>query len=284
MSLLAHLFFPRHTNNFRAKILQPSGLFLISLVFIFFYVARLPHHVSQILGYTAARLSVDELVADTNRRRLEAGLSPLKFNQTLSEAAKAKGSHMFAQNYWAHVAPDGTTPWSFFLTSGYDYKFAGENLARDFESPGDVVRAWMASPTHRDNMLSGKYEDIGIAVVEGELNGEPTTIVVQLLGSKINNNLAKLPAIPPAPLKTEEIPTLSYPGTLSLTQGSQTAFNVKKNMAVILAVLLLAILTLDGLVIWHQKIVRISGRNMAHFSFLISILLILLGAKGGQVL
>ena len=64
---------------------------------------------------------------------------------------------MIAKNYWAHNAPDGASPWSFFKNVGYRYLYAGENLARDFGDSASVVNAWMNSPTHRDNLLSGRY-------------------------------------------------------------------------------------------------------------------------------
>ncbi len=41
----------------------------------------------------------------------------------------------------------------------------------------------MASPTHRDNVLSQKYKDIGVAIKTGVLLGKETTLVVQMFGN-----------------------------------------------------------------------------------------------------
>ena len=68
---------------------------------------------------------------------------------------------MFSKNYWAHFAPDGSTsPWDFIHQSGYNYIFAGENLAKGFTDANSVVAAWMNSPSHRENILSNKYKDV----------------------------------------------------------------------------------------------------------------------------
>ena len=58
----------------------------------------------------------------------------------------------------------GTTPWSWIEKENYDYNYAGENLAMDFQSAEKMEEAWMASPTHRANILNGKYREIGMAV------------------------------------------------------------------------------------------------------------------------
>lgn len=182
---IAHLFIPRHTNNHKAKILHSpvlvtiSGIFAVYLLIINLYV---PKTFTGVLGY-AANISVSDVVTLTNVKRSENGLAPLSVNPQLTEAARKKGEDMLARDYWAHVAPDGTQPWKFFADVGYKYRFAGENLAKDFTNPGSAIDAWMASPSHRDNMLSDKYKEIGIAVVEGDMNGVDTTIIVQLFGS-----------------------------------------------------------------------------------------------------
>ena len=89
---------------------------------------------------------------------------------------------MIQNNYWSHTAPDGTTPWYWIINSGYDYLYAGENLAKDFIDAHSVLAAWLASPAHRNNILSKNFQDIGVAVIEGNLGGHPTILVVQMFG------------------------------------------------------------------------------------------------------
>ena len=53
----------------------------------------------------------------------------------------------------------------------------GENLAAGQETAADVMRVWMESPTHRDNILEPSFKDIGIAV--RSLGGETLYWVVE---------------------------------------------------------------------------------------------------------
>lgn len=99
-----------------------------------------------------------------NEQRQEHVLPSLKSNAALRESACAKAGHMNTEDYFEHVAPDGTQPWSFFEEAGYRYTRAGENLARNFTDDAERVQAWIDSPSHRDNVL-GEYEEQGICTV-----------------------------------------------------------------------------------------------------------------------
>src|SRR3990167_5411836 len=166
---IAHLVWPRESNNQKAKLLHSSSLTFLVLVLVLFqgFITLFPKFGPDILGY-AANISPDEVIRLTNEKRAQNGLPPLVQNSTLSAAAQAKGADMINKDYWAHVSPNGTQPWKFFMDFGYRYRYAGENLARDFSNASSAVDAWMASPSHRGNMLSAKYKEIGIGVVEGD--------------------------------------------------------------------------------------------------------------------
>lgn len=123
-----------------------------------------------------------ELVALTNVERQKAGMNQLTFNPALYRAAEAKANDMFTKGYFDHFSPTGATPWQFINTAGYQYSKAGENLAIDFSNDGDIIPAWMASPTHRANLLKKDYQDIAIARVKGVFDNRETTIVVQMFG------------------------------------------------------------------------------------------------------
>lgn len=175
----------------RARLIKNSALFLYVVVLLSFqlYLYRLSPHV---LGF-ATNVTATDLYNLTNQERSNSGLPTLIVNPKLEQAAYNKAQDMFAKNYWAHYAPDGsTTPWQFILQAGYNYQYAGENLARDFDTSASVVTAWMASPSHRDNILNVNYRDFGIAAVNGTLGGEETTLVVQMFGSP--TTLAAVPA------------------------------------------------------------------------------------------
>jgi len=118
----------------------------------------------------------------TNFSRVENGTHQLKFNDKLSEAAKAKAEDMFEHNYFEHNSPTGITPWDWINGAGYSYQHAGENIAIDFKSIENAHKALMESPLHKENIISPKYDEIGIAIVKGEFDNEQTIIIVEMFG------------------------------------------------------------------------------------------------------
>jgi len=127
-------------------------------------------------------ITANRIVQLTNSERVKVGLNPLATNAKLTAAAVEKGGHMLAEDYFAHISPSGVTPWFWISKHGYTYQVAGENLAIDFSEAENVVSAWLASPTHKDNMLHGDYTETGVGVVTGEFQGGTSTIVVHMFG------------------------------------------------------------------------------------------------------
>jgi uncharacterized protein YkwD len=191
------LFFPHEHNNHRAKFLHFRTFYLVISVLLissFFFSSGFNPLVSRIQAL--ADISTQELLQFTNEMRAENGLPPLAENQQLETAAYAKAEDMFAKDYWAHNSPDGTTPWYFIKNSGYNYIYAGENLAKGFTDSRDVVNAWMASPSHKENLLSENFKDVGFAVKTGKLGGEDTFLVVQEFGNKTAAPVDKVEDVP----------------------------------------------------------------------------------------
>ncbi|OIN90320.1 hypothetical protein AUJ42_03265 [Candidatus Collierbacteria bacterium CG1_02_44_10] len=110
-----YLFIPYHSNNYRAKVLH-----------------------NQFFGY-ASQISPQKVIDLTNQERAKLGLAPVTLNASLNDAAQRKAGDMFAFDYWAHVSPSGREPWAFFKEVGYNYVYAGENLARDFSSGNFIL-------------------------------------------------------------------------------------------------------------------------------------------------
>lgn len=110
-----------------------------------------------------------------NQARVDIELEPLTRNQLLTDSATAKACDLRDRDYWAHVAPDGTQPWEFFIDAGYIYTYAGENLCRNLDEV-TCVEACMRSKKHRENILSPDFKDIGI--------GKCGKFVVQHFGDK----------------------------------------------------------------------------------------------------
>jgi hypothetical protein len=145
---LVRLFVPHHSNNHRSRILHLNSL--ISLIGLLLVVqggvSLLRRTAPDVLGF-ASNISPQEVINLTNEERAKYNLPPLTADERLSDAARRKVADMYANNYWAHVSPSGTKPWSFILAAGYNYLHAGENLARDFTNARTAMDAWMASPT-----------------------------------------------------------------------------------------------------------------------------------------
>lgn len=295
---IRHLFIPHHSNNHRAKILHPSALSLLVALFLFgqfvlnFYLLVSP----SVLGF-ASNITPERVIELTNQKRAEQGLPPLTVSSRLNEAAQRKAGDMFAFNYWSHFSPSGRNPWSFFQEVGYKYLYAGENLARDFTSSEAVVEAWMNSPTHKDNILNSNYKEIGLAVVDGTLNGVETTLVVQLFGTPVPAPVAKGPSysVPVAPklgeaLVSEQEAPLAPSVALAQAKGEVgflpllSPFFLTKTIAIFLLGLILGALTLDVILVYQRKIIRLSGKNVAHLIFVGTLLLAVILTTPGAIL
>lgn len=282
--IVTHLFLPHESNNHRAKLLQPQAYLLYMVFFLLFSAGlKVGHKVAPDILGIATNISVSDLLTDTNQKRQEAGLSPLILNNQLSEAAAGKADDMFSNNYWAHFGPDGKSPWDFIVGSGYQYSFAGENLAKDFNDSASVVNAWINSPSHRDNILKQEYNDIGFAVVNGTLNGEETTLVVQMFATSKISQIE--PAQAPAVI-AEVIPTATQ--NIIVAGVAKTPLidikTLNKAVALILLFLLTLILALDGIVIWQRKTIRVSGHNIAHLIFIVTLIAVIWLSSQGSIL
>jgi uncharacterized protein YkwD len=101
----------------------------------------------------------------------------------LQAAAQEKADDMVKNGYFAHTSPLGVTPWYWFGNVGYDFSYAGENLAVNFSDSQDVTNAWMNSPEHRANILNAHYTNIGMAIATGTFQGQSAIYVVELFGT-----------------------------------------------------------------------------------------------------
>jgi hypothetical protein len=184
-------FIPNKSNGFQPYLLRKSALVVYTLLLL------LVNTIGGMLGIPEVRASSitsANIIQLTNQERASLGLNTLRSNSKLSAAALAKANNMFQEQYWDHFGPNGETPWQFISQAGYSYVYAGENLAKGFRTAEGVHEAWMASPTHKENIVSRNYQDIGVAVVEGVLLGKETILVVQMFGN-LTENVSKVPEV-----------------------------------------------------------------------------------------
>ena len=132
----------------------------------------------------ASMITPEKVLELVNADRVSIGLPALSMNKQLTQAAEDKAKNMAEVGYFAHNSPTGRTPWDFIEATGYLYRYAGENLAIRFTSAEDQHAAWMASSTHRANILSNKYLETGVAVWSTEQDGRPVLITVEEFGTQ----------------------------------------------------------------------------------------------------
>ena len=204
---LKHWFVPHPHNDHRPHLIRAHGLALVAMLIIGVQItANLARPAGiqalsqgNVLAYATDITPVD-LLTQTNEQRAANGLPALKLDARLNQSATLKAQNMFAEDYWAHVSPSGIQPWYWFTQAGYPYSYAGENLAKDFDTTAGTIQGWMNSPGHRANILNANYTDVGFAVQNGTLVGGQTTLVVAHYGSVAGVSVAAtVPAATPKP-------------------------------------------------------------------------------------
>lgn len=127
-----------------------------------------PYSASDTRSYAAA-MSAQELEAGrlVNEIRQENGLDTLDLDPVLSQKARVKASDMKKSGYFSHTSPVYGSAFSMMKQLGIGYRSAGENIAMGYFSPAAVVHAWMASESHRANILSDRYTAMGIGFTDG---------------------------------------------------------------------------------------------------------------------
>ncbi len=174
------LVLPHAGNGYKPHALRTSAVALVIVSMLALEGIALFGSQVTINGTTMlASVLPSALTEYTNEDRLAADLPELTPDPLLAKAATLKAEDMARKGYFAHYAPDGTSPWHWLDEVHYPYSYAGENLAIDFSDSKDVVDAWMASPTHRANIMKPQYTHIGIGTAKGVYEGRETTFVVQ---------------------------------------------------------------------------------------------------------
>lgn len=192
---LKSFFLPHKHNNYHPYSTRIPSLFVYLIMAIFLNYILVPFFGLSQIHAQSATISTSKLVDLLNYTRTSSGLNGLSVDERLTNAAVAKANDMFSKQYWSHYGPTSESPWQFIKGSGYNYVYAGENLAKGFKDAQSTHDAWLNSPTHRANLLKKEYTNVGIAAVSGTLNGEELIIVVQMFGSPIKSTGPGIPQI-----------------------------------------------------------------------------------------
>ncbi|MEO5690854.1 MAG: CAP domain-containing protein [Candidatus Saccharimonadales bacterium] len=223
----------RHNSNHH---IHAARVILLGVLLVAVSVVRIDAHAipgltkPAVLAY-ATSMSRGDLHAAANASRAANGLGAFSLNGQLNNSAQAKAQHMADNNYWAHVAPDGTQPWYFFEAAGYSYRKAGENLAYGFSTSYGANDGWMNSPSHRANIL-GDYIDVGYGIVNSpNFQGGENTIVVAHYGTHSSYAPpapAPTPTPAPTPVAPTSTPTPTAPASDDPTPITETTQNTEE--------------------------------------------------------
>ena len=110
----------------------------------------------------------NEVARLVNAERAKAGLPALKINWQLSRVARYKSADMAERGYFSHYSPTYGTPFHMMENFGLRFSAAGENIAYGQRTPAEVMRDWMNSPGHRNNIMSRSYTEIGVGLAKNK--------------------------------------------------------------------------------------------------------------------
>jgi hypothetical protein len=189
MNKLKKYFIPHNSNDYKPHVFREGAVFAMaafigfSFLFAFSLNTIVIRSGSSMLGAVVSSV----LTELTNTDRAGNKLAVLKVSPTLERVAQMKANDMAEKGYFAHNSPEGKTPWYWFKEAGYQYSYAGENLAVYFSDSAELEKAWMNSPSHRANILNSNFTEIGIAMARGKYQGVDTVYVVQAFGRPNRN-------------------------------------------------------------------------------------------------
>jgi uncharacterized protein YkwD len=140
------------------------------------------------------RLERDILRQVTAVRR-QYGLRPLRLSAGLTAAARSHSQEMGRLGYFSHYSADGTSAGSrirrFYRDRGYRMWWVGENLFWSSTSVDArlVMQTWLASRSHRKELLSRRYREQGVSAVHvpgapRAFGGRDATIVTINFGAR----------------------------------------------------------------------------------------------------
>ena len=105
----------------------------------------------------------DEVFRLTNIERVNANLPELTRYAPLNQTALLRARETVT--LWSHTRPDGRPFYTAFTDTNVEYLAAGENLAAGQKNPAEVVRSWMESTGHRENILAVEFGRLGVGVI-----------------------------------------------------------------------------------------------------------------------
>ena len=113
-------------------------------------------------GGSSSLSQASQILSLVNAERAKNGLSPLKLDSRLTQAAQVRAKEQ--EQSFSHTRPNGTQFYTAIKEAGVSYKGAGENVAMGQKTAQEVMNAWMNSPGHRANILNKNFTTLGVGV------------------------------------------------------------------------------------------------------------------------
>ncbi len=135
------------------KILIIIFLLSFNIIYCFSFIGSKPK-------FTEEQETILKLV---NEERQKKGVAPLKLNKTLNDTTLKKSNDMAVNKYFSHNSKKLGTPFDLMKKNGVKYRIAGENIAMGQKNPREVMKSWMNSKGHRENILNSKFTEMGIS-------------------------------------------------------------------------------------------------------------------------
>ena len=155
---LAPIFNPAVERTLQALTVQPQSQESVPLPFT---VKNAPPR---------ADLEAAMLALVNAERAKVGGLRPLAADAEATPVSRAHSGDMFERGYFAHVTPEGRTPFDRLRAAKLGYRAAGENLA--LARTLDIAHTGlMNSPGHRANILNPAFGRLGIGILDGGRRG-----------------------------------------------------------------------------------------------------------------
>lgn len=203
--MIKNFLLPNPDNNYTPHAIKIKSLVIILIMVLLVNIVLTKYTIVEV----SAAIDFTTLYQLHNEEREKYDLPALSINTSLIDSASTKAGEMMDYNCWSHYCPEGTTPWKYFDEAGYRYVYAGENLAEGFNSNDGTIRAWINSPSHRDNILNPKFDEIGIVILSGDYQGiSDNMLIVVHFGTRKSSSYS---------LTQKEEPTSSDNSTIRIS-------------------------------------------------------------------
>jgi uncharacterized protein YkwD len=130
-----------------------------------------PRRAQRAASVQAANPLERQLLRALNGLRARSGLSPLRLSRGLAAAAASHSKSMARYGYFSHSSEDGSLFWErverfYRRPPGSSLYVVGENLISGGTSLSaeEVMKGWLNSPPHRENLLAA-WTEVGFGAI-----------------------------------------------------------------------------------------------------------------------